>query len=322
MKPAIRFGTGAAVAVCLLLAAALPAARGDDPPAGIHPDLAAALAQANAAGKLLLVDFSGAWCPWCVKMDKTFADPAVAALLEKNFLYLKLDVGQFTLHTDCLKRYDIKGIPHLMVFSADGSVRKVQGGYSDPEPFAKFLRQAHGDEAEAAAAPAPAPADAAPRLVVCQDESSMERAIERYLVDKHKMAVEEKFYKGDTSDLYLNLPCTGNPMPNYRINIDTHSDNRDDKTNQVIERAVQIDLFTAVKVTAPQRAAVMEVVNTWNKKKGFASVYVDDDGEVVCSWTLNVLPEGLHPEYVYDALARMQSNWKGLYPLVKAQMPD
>jgi len=123
MKLAIRLGACTAVILSLFLPAGLPAARGEDAKPGIHADLAAALALANASDKLLLVDFSGSWCPWCVKMDKTFADPGVAALIQKNFLYLQLDVGRFDKHAECLKYYNITGIPYRAVFSPDGTLR-------------------------------------------------------------------------------------------------------------------------------------------------------------------------------------------------------
>ena len=87
----------------------------------IQADLQPALQQANSQGKLLLVDFYGAWYPWCVKMDDTLADSGVKAVLDKSFYYYKLDVGHFDQHTDCLKYYGVDGIPFIAVFRPDGS---------------------------------------------------------------------------------------------------------------------------------------------------------------------------------------------------------
>lgn len=118
------------------------AAAGDQPiPSNIHPDLKQFLAEANAEGKILLVDFSGDWCPWCVKMDQTVADPHVHALLEEKFHYVKLDIGNFDKHVECLKQYGIRGIPHLIAFDADGNVLKTQGGYAAPADFATTLQK-------------------------------------------------------------------------------------------------------------------------------------------------------------------------------------
>jgi hypothetical protein len=57
------------------------------------------------------------------------------------------------------------------------------------------------------------------------------------------------------------------------------------------------------------------LINDFNRRKAFCSAYIDTDGEVICSWILNVLPEvGLPTECVYDTVARLQNIWKALYP--------
>ncbi len=112
----------------------------------IHSDLAEALQEANMAGKLLLVDFYGAWCPWSVRMDRTFADPTVQTLLARGFHYVKLDIGRFNRHTGCLKRYDVKAIPRLIVFNADGSIRASHEGYMTVPKCKAFLQKQLGPE--------------------------------------------------------------------------------------------------------------------------------------------------------------------------------
>ncbi len=108
----------------------------------IHPDLLDALQTANSQSKLLLVDFYGAWCPWCVKMDGTLEDPDVKAVMNSSFYYDKLDVGRFDQHTECLKQYGVDGIPFIAVFRADGSLLKSNSGYMEPADFVKFLNDA------------------------------------------------------------------------------------------------------------------------------------------------------------------------------------
>jgi prepilin-type processing-associated H-X9-DG protein len=125
---------------------ALPAEAPQNPAAkasaGIHPDLVEALHAAKAEKKILLVDFYGAWCPWCVKMDATLADPEVKALLAARFHYLKLDIGHFDSHKDCVRQYGVTGIPHLVVFGSDGSVRMSAPGYQAPAALLAFLKKA------------------------------------------------------------------------------------------------------------------------------------------------------------------------------------
>ena len=110
--------------------------------ANINPDLQDALNSANKAGRILLVDFYGGWCPWCVKMDETFADNEVKDIVGKQFFYYQMDVGRFDKRTDCLKQYDVKGIPTIIAFNPDGSVRLSKSSYMDAAAFKAFLAKA------------------------------------------------------------------------------------------------------------------------------------------------------------------------------------
>lgn len=108
----------------------------------INPDIKNEFEQAKNEGKILLVDFWADWCPWCVKMDGTFKDPKIAALVEKNFYYLKVDVGHFDKHQDCAKQYGATSIPLVLGISPDGTVVLKQNGYVDPAVFGPMLQQA------------------------------------------------------------------------------------------------------------------------------------------------------------------------------------
>jgi hypothetical protein len=154
------------------------------------------------------------------------------------------------------------------------------------------------------------------KLTVVQDESSMERIIEQHLKANHQMIVNEKV-KGD--DLWLELPMKGDPTPAYHFLVDTQPLNKDD-AGQVIERGVRIQLLTGIKVPETRRAAVLRVINDFNRDKVFAAVYVDSDEEIMLDWTLNVMAPGLDPEYVYDVLMRESKLWRELFPLVSAAM--
>lgn len=157
-------------------------------------------------------------------------------------------------------------------------------------------------------------------LSVVQDESSMERIIKAYLVDTHKLVVDEKTSKDDANDMYLELPFKGDPMPKFRMTVDSQPLNRDKDSNKVIERGVLLNLYTNIKVPDGKRIGALGVINDYNRRKAFCSVYIDSDGEVICSWILNVLEQGLATEYVYDAVARLQNIWKAVYPDLKAEL--
>jgi hypothetical protein len=119
-------------------------------------------------------------------------------------------------------------------------------------------------------------------------------------------------------DLWLDIPMKGDPMRAYRIAVDTQSLNKDDN-GVVIERGVRVTLFTDVHVPDEKLGAALRVLNDLNRKKVFSAAYVDTDGEVVLDWTLNVMAQGLHTEYVFDALARLDKLWREVYgPLTAA----
>ena len=153
-------------------------------------------------------------------------------------------------------------------------------------------------------------------LTVVQDESSMERRIEQFLKTRHQLTVNEKF-NGD--DLWLELPFKGDPMPKYRVLIDTQPLNKDDN-GRVTERGIRVQLLTGIKVPAVRWAAMLQVINDFNRKKVFSAAYIDTDGEVILDWTLNVMAQGLDVEYTYDMLAREDKLWRELYPLVSATL--
>ncbi|HSD83087.1 MAG TPA: thioredoxin family protein [Anaerolineae bacterium] len=87
------------------------------------PDIAAALKQAKAGNKLVLLDFGANWCPDCLVLAKHFENAQVKPFLDKHFIVVKIDVGQWDKNLDIAERYGnpIKqGIPAVVVLNADG----------------------------------------------------------------------------------------------------------------------------------------------------------------------------------------------------------
>lgn len=137
-----------------LAAAALPAFAADLPYPPVdraHADLAAAQARAAKEKKRVLVDFGGNWCPDCRVLDINLKKPEAAALLEKHYVMVHVNVGEkgITDNFAIAERYGIplkKGVPALAVLAPDGkvvfahrngefeSMRKM-----DPAAVAEFL---------------------------------------------------------------------------------------------------------------------------------------------------------------------------------------
>ncbi len=89
--------------------------------------IAAALTQARAEHKHVLVDLGANWCVWCHRLHHTLqTDAAVAKVLNDNFVLVLVDVN----HRDGKKRNDAvneqygnpikEGLPVLVVLDAGG----------------------------------------------------------------------------------------------------------------------------------------------------------------------------------------------------------
>jgi thiol:disulfide interchange protein len=88
-------------------------------------DIAAALAQAAATHRRVIVDFGGDWCTDCKVLDINFRDPTNAKLLERHYVLVHVNVGNKGINEnfDVAERYGIplkKGVPALAVLESDG----------------------------------------------------------------------------------------------------------------------------------------------------------------------------------------------------------
>jgi len=95
--------------------------------------IAAALTQARAEHKHVLVDLGANWCVWCHRLHHTLqTDAAVAKVLNDNFVLVLVDVN----HRDGKKRNDAvnerygdpvkEGLPVLVVLDANGNQLTTQ----------------------------------------------------------------------------------------------------------------------------------------------------------------------------------------------------
>ena len=81
------------------LVASIPAIASQGPfDKNSHPeeDLANAKKLSKIGGKNIIVDVGGNWCEWCIAIDRTLQkDPLLKQLLDKNFVVLHVDYGEF-----------------------------------------------------------------------------------------------------------------------------------------------------------------------------------------------------------------------------------
>ncbi|MFE2840047.1 thioredoxin family protein [Streptomyces mirabilis] len=112
-------------------------------------DIKAALAEAVKEHREVLIDFGANWCPDCRTLDVMFRSAQVEPLLQKGYVTVAVDVGQFNHNLDLASQYvnlQTSGIPALVVLKSDGTLRTAtnDGSFSnartmDPSQVSAFL---------------------------------------------------------------------------------------------------------------------------------------------------------------------------------------
>jgi thiol:disulfide interchange protein len=99
-----------------------------DPTRDSTKDLHAAMEQARAEHKNILMDVGGNWCPWCIVLDRTLnEDSDLHALLEKNYVVLHVNFSRENENLNFLGPYPkAKGYPAWYVLSAKGKLLKAE----------------------------------------------------------------------------------------------------------------------------------------------------------------------------------------------------
>ncbi|MFM8495053.1 MAG: thioredoxin family protein [Planctomycetia bacterium] len=130
----------AGVACCLALAAAQPAAAGQDAPAGQHwlTDYKAALATAESTGRPVLALFTGSdWCPHCKTLEhNVFGSDLFRNWAEQNVVLLMIDLPQAGITQEvrnersqvCIN-YGVRTFPSVLLLGPDGGKITAQTGY-------------------------------------------------------------------------------------------------------------------------------------------------------------------------------------------------
>jgi thioredoxin 1 len=107
-----------------------------DEKADAPKQVSAAIAEAGRSGKRIVLVFGANWCPDCHALDVQMHKPELAAIVEKNFLVVKIDVGSMDKNLDLAQKYGVplrRGIPAMAVLDPQGKPLYVQdqGQFAD-----------------------------------------------------------------------------------------------------------------------------------------------------------------------------------------------
>lgn len=114
-------------------------------------DIDQAMEKAKAKNQRVLLDVGANWCGWCIRFHQLLTqDKAIAAIVEKNYQVVYVDVGQGDKNRDILALYglNVKNYPHLAILDTEGSlitqqdaeVFEVRNKY-DADKVAEFLEK-------------------------------------------------------------------------------------------------------------------------------------------------------------------------------------
>lgn len=96
-----------------------------DARADANAQVVAAYARAKSAGKRLLVDFGGNWCPDCRILAGVMALPEVKPFIEEHFEVVSVDVGMFNKNMDVVKGMKIPklaAVPWIVIVEPDSAI--------------------------------------------------------------------------------------------------------------------------------------------------------------------------------------------------------
>lgn len=95
-----------------------------DPTLDVPAAIDAALADARAQGKLVLLEFGGDWCPDCHVLASYLEEPRAKQILDASYIVVRVDVGYFDRNLETATRYgDViaVGVPSIVILAADGT---------------------------------------------------------------------------------------------------------------------------------------------------------------------------------------------------------
>ena len=94
-------------------------------------ELANAITEASKENKHVLIEMGANWCPDCRTLGKYFQREDIKAWLDKHFIVVTVDIGNWDKNLEIVERYGnpiSEGIPSLVVLDSKGKMQFVTLG--------------------------------------------------------------------------------------------------------------------------------------------------------------------------------------------------
>jgi thioredoxin 1 len=93
--------------------------------ADARKEIEEALHAAAKSHKRVMLIFGGNWCYDCHVLDAAFRAPEIAPTLNRNYVVVHVDVGEYNKNLDLAKKYEVpleRGVPAAAVLDSDGKL--------------------------------------------------------------------------------------------------------------------------------------------------------------------------------------------------------
>ena len=116
-----------------------PRSATEPEPISWRDDYAGALDEARTANRLLWIQFTGPWCPNCIRMERdAFPDPDIIQHARDSFVPLKL---RSDVHEQLALAFNLSGLPATVIVAPSREIVAVRQGYLGPDELDSLLSE-------------------------------------------------------------------------------------------------------------------------------------------------------------------------------------
>jgi thioredoxin 1 len=93
--------------------------------ADAQKEIQQALQAAARSGKRVMLVFGGNWCYDCHILDAAFHSPEIAPTVNRNFIVVHVDIGEYNKNLELAKKYEVpleRGVPAAAILDSDGKL--------------------------------------------------------------------------------------------------------------------------------------------------------------------------------------------------------